>query len=448
MLTISGGKPSHRFCDGTGRRNFLKIGGLGLGGLALPDLLRAGAAAPGGARRDKAVIMIYMPGGPPHQDMYDIKEDAPSEIRGEFKSAPTRIPGLRLCEHLPRIGAIADQCVFVRAMVGAKDRHYSHQCLTGRHNDNAPAGGWPEIGSAVAKLDADAGRAAGSPPYINLSPKMRHKPYNFGEGSFLGAAHKPFRPNGDTLADMTLEGVTPERLGDRAALLRGFDRLRRDVDASGEVAGLDGFNQQALDILTSSKLAEALDISREPDRVRARYGDGTAKEQGDAAPRLNGQFLAARRLVEAGARVVTLSYSFWDWHGSNFKHAKENLPDFDQAYSALVEDLADRGMLDDVTVIAWGEFGRSPKINAQGGRDHWPGVSCALLSGGGMNTGFALGSTDRLGGEAADRPVEFPEIFATLYHNLGIDAAQTTVTDLTGRPRYLVEGYAPVAELV
>ena len=158
--------------------------------------------------------------------------------------------------------------------------------------------------------------------------------------------------------------------------------------------------------------------------------------------------MAARRLVEAGARVVTLSYSFWDWHGANFKRAKENLPDFDQAYHALITDLEERGMLDDVTVVAWGEFGRSPKINKNAGRDHWPKVSCALLSGGGMQVGGAIGSTDRLGGEAEERPVHFGEIFATMYNNLGIDASQTTIMDLGGRPRYLVEGHSPINELV
>ncbi|CAN5149170.1 DUF1501 domain-containing protein [soil metagenome] len=445
MITLFGQRRSKKFCDGLSRRQFLRIGALGMGGIALPDLLRAEAS---GGSSQKAIIMIYMPGGPPHQDMYEIKTDAPSEIRGEFKPIPTRVPGVHICEHLPRIANIADKCVFVRSVVGAKDRHYSHQCLTGRHNDDSPPGGWPEIGSVVSKLDADAGIANGSPAYINLSPKMRHTPYNFGQGSFLGAGHKPFQPGGETLSDMTLDQVSLERLGDRQGLLASFDRMRRDIDSTGEISGLDEFNRQAFDILTSSKLAGALELSREDPKLRERYGKGTEKEQGDAAPRLNEQFLVARRLVEAGARVVTLSYSFWDWHGANFKNAKANLPDFDQAYSALVEDLGARGMLDDVTVIAWGEFGRTPKINNNGGRDHWPNVSCALMSGGGMQTGGAIGKTDRLGGEATDRPVHFGEVFATLYHNLGIDAARTTVSDLGGRPRYLIEGYAPLPEVV
>jgi uncharacterized protein (DUF1501 family) len=278
---------------------------------------------------------------------------------------------------------------------------------------------------------------------------MRHTPYNYGRSSFLGFGHTPFMPLGAIKDDMVLNGITAERLSDRKGLLAGIDQYRRSVDASGVMDGLDSFQQRAFEILTSSRMLEALDISTEDAKVRQRYGKGTDKEQGDAAPRLNEQFLLARRLVEAGVRVVTLSYSFWDWHGNNFKIAKENFPDFDQALSALIEDLDVRGMLDDTTVIAWGEFGRTPKINKDGGRDHWPNVSCSLLAGGGMRTGQVLGATDRLGGEAVQRPVTFQEVFATLYHNLGIDALRTTVADLSGRPHYLVDNdVQPLKELV
>ncbi|MED6300109.1 MAG: DUF1501 domain-containing protein [Verrucomicrobiota bacterium] len=447
MITVFGDYESDKFCDGIARRSFLKIGGLAMGGIGLSQILQAESNIRTGSS-NKSIIMIYMPGGPPHQDMFEIKTDAPSEVRGEFRPISTKVPGVQICEHLPKIASIADKCVFIRSVVGAKDRHYSYQCMTGRHNDNSPAGGWPEIGSVIAELDSRSEQKTQAPTYINLSPKMKHTPYNFGHSSFLGVSCKPFRPNGDCLSDMTLEQISLNRLGDRRDLLQKFDKLRRDIDSFGSVAGMDGLSQQAFEILSSTKLAEALDIKKEDPKIRELYGEGTEKVQGDAAPRLNSQFLTARRLVEAGARVVTLSYSFWDWHGSNFKRAKENLPDFDQAYYALIQDLEDRGMLDDVTVIAWGEFGRTPKINKNAGRDHWPNVSCALLSGGGMQVGGAIGKTDRLGGEAAERPVHFAEIFATLYKNMGIDASQATVTDLGGRPRYLVEGYDPIKELI
>lgn len=427
------------------RRSFLRVGGLGLGGLTLPQLLQA-EAAQGHGKSNKAIILVYLPGGPPHQDMYDLKMEAPSEIRGEFSPIRTNVPGIQICEHLPRMAKMADKFTFVRSVVGAKDRHESFQCITGRLNDNVPPGGWPEIGSVISKLE---GGGPAVPPYVNLSPKMVHSPYNQGRTSFLGVAHAPFMPMGSVKDDMTLNGVTLERLSDRRALLTAFDRFRRDADASGSMVGVDSFKEQAFDILTSSRLLKALDISSEDPKLRERYGKGTDKVQGDAAPRLNEQFLLARRLVEAGVRVVTISYSFWDWHGNTFRIGRENLPDFDQAISALVQDLHERGLDKDVTVLAWGEFGRSPRINANGGRDHWPNVSCALLAGGGMRTGQVIGSTDRLGGEAAERPVHFQEVFATLYNNLGINPNTTTVADLTGRPHFLVDGqFQPMKEVI
>ncbi len=446
MLTLHSNGSSGSFCDGLSRRSFLRIGGLGLGGLTFPQLLRAESQQSRG-KSQKALILVYLPGGPPHQDMFDIKTDAPSEIRGEFSEIATNVPGIRICEHLPQMATMTDKLVFIRSVVGAKDRHESFQCVTGRLNENPPSGGWPEIGSVVSKLHGSTGSAV--PPYVNLSQRMQHTPYNQGRNSFLGVGHSPFMPLGSVKDDMSLNGVTIERLADRRSLLQSFDTFRRDADASGAMTGLDEFESQAFDILTSSQMLKALDVSSETDRIRARYGKGTGKVQGDAAPRLNEQFLLARRLVEAGVRVVTLSYSFWDWHGGNFKNAKQNLPDFDQAITALVQDLHDRGMEKDVTVLAWGEFGRSPRINKDGGRDHWPNVSCALMAGGGMKTGQAIGTTDRLGGEAADRPVHFQEIFATAYHNLGINPATATVSDLTGRPHYLVDGaYQPMKELL
>lgn len=417
-----------------------------MGGLALPELLRA-ESNQGKRKGHKAIIMVYLPGGPPHQDMYDLKMDAPAEIRGDFKPIATSVPGIRICEHLPRLAKMADKCVFVNSMVGSVGQHASFQCMTGRSNRNQPPGGWPELGSAVSRVQGAASDIA--PAYVNLSPKMRHTPYNFGKNSYLGMAHTPFNPGGEIKRDMALNGISLERLDDRQGLLASFDRFRRDIDQSGMMDGLDAFNQQAFDVLTSNRLLGALDLSQEDSKIRERYGKGTDKEQGDAAPRLNEQFLVARRLVEAGARVVTLSYSFWDWHSRNFQYGEENMLDFDQAITALIDDLHQRGMADDVTVLAWGEFGRTPKINPQGGRDHWPRVSNALLACGGMKTGQVIGSTDRLGGEAEDRPVHFQEMFATLYHNLGIDAQQTTLPDLTGRPQFLVDSnHQPISEVL
>jgi uncharacterized protein (DUF1501 family) len=260
---------------------------------------------------------------------------------------------------------------------------------------------------------------------------------------------------GPSRADMLLQGVTLDQLDRRKTLLASLDRFRRAADQSGKMHGMDSFTAQAMDILTSSRLADALDLSKEDPKVVERYGSGDEKVHIDenGAPRVPQSFLTARRLVEAGARVVTLNYSKWDWHGhpygSCFDRCKEDLQVFDTGFSALIEDLHDRGMEKDVTVAVWGEFGRTPTINANVGRDHWPRVACALLAGGGMKTGQVIGATDRLGGEAIARPVTFPDLFATLYHNLGIDTQSTTVTDLRGRPQYLVEdGAKAIAELI
>ncbi len=444
MLTILGHK--HRYCDGLSRRNFLRIGGLALGGLALPDMLRAESAA--GQRSHKAIIMIYLPGGPPHQDMFDLKMEAPSEIRGEFRPIRTNVPGIEICEHFPRLATMMDRVAVIRSMVGAIPQHDAFQCLTGRSLQSQPQGGWPSLGSVLSKLKGPAHPAM--PPFIGLSPKMGHMEWaDAGKPGFLGVTHAPFKPSaGEGQEDMVLNGVTLDRLNDRRALLGSFDRLRREADASGMMAGLDNFNQQAFGVLTSSRLMDALDIEKEIPAIRERYGHGDPKNRDDGGPKLMEHFLIARRLVEAGARCVTLAFSRWDWHGKNFDAGRQDMPMLDQGLAALLSDLYERGLEKDVSVVVWGEFGRTPQINKDAGRDHWPNVSCALVAGGGMRTGQIIGSTDRIGGEAKDRPVQFPEVFATLYHALGIDPNRTTVADLGGRPQYLVDRHQPMPELV
>lgn len=444
MLTIPG--PSSRFCDGLSRRHFLRIGSLGLGGLALPQLLHAESST-GRRHPQKSVIMIYLPGGPPHQDMFDLKLEAPSEIRGEFRPIPTNLDGLQICEHLPRLARIADKYTVVRSIADAVDDHSDFMCQTGRRKGNQPPGGWPTAGACVARILGATDAAV--PPFIGLEPRMQHRPYNAATAGFTGVGCESFKPAADSRSDMVLNGITTERLGDRRALLAAVDRFRRDVDTSGLMSGLDTFNQQAFGMLTSSRLLEALDAKGEDPKLLERYGKGDAKVHGDAAPMLNEQFLIARRLVEAGARFVTVAYGFWDYHGNNFGNARNDLPMLDQATSALIEDLHQRGLDKDVSVIVWGEFGRSPTINKDAGRDHWPRVSCALLAGGSMRHGQVIGATDRLGGEPAERPVTFGEVFATLYHTLGIDVNKVTLPDLSGRPQFLVpDGAQPMRELV
>jgi len=444
MLIIYGSK--QRFCDGISRRNFLKIGALGLGGLTLPQLLQAEAQS-GIRRSHKAVIMVFLPGGPSHQDIFDLKMDAPAEIRGEFRPISTNVPGIQICEHLPLLAKIMDKLVLVRSIVGATGDHYAVQCLTGRSHKNAPPGGWPCLGSTVAKIQGPLNKAI--PPFVGLSPKMGHMPWaDNGQPGFLGAAYAPFKPNDAGKDDLVLNGITLDRLADRKSLLDSFDRFRRDVDSSGVMAGLDSFNVQTFGMLTSSRLLEALDIEKEDPKVRARYGKGDPKNRDDGGPKLMEHMLIARRLVEAGARCVTLAFSRWDHHGDNFGALRQDLPLLDQGVSALVEDLHQRGLEKDVSVVVWGEFGRTPTINKDAGRDHWPRVSCGMLACGGMKTGQIIGATDRLGGEIVERGVHFGEVFATLYHQLGIDTNRVTLLDLSGRPQYLVDGWQPMPELV
>ena len=435
------------------RRHFLQIGALGAGGLTLSRLLRA-EAADGGRSSRKSVILIYLVGGPPHQDMFDLKPDAPKEIAGSWKPTATNVPGVRICEAFPHLARIMDKLVLVRSLVGNHNDHDATQVFTGR-NPRKPAasGGWPQFGSAVAKLQGPAGPAV--PPFISLCYTCTHPPYNEPGPGFVGPSFAPFRPAGPARDDMAPRGVTVRRLADRKKLLKGFDDLRRDLDAAGVMGGMDHFNEQAFGLLTSSRLAEALDLSKEDPRIVDRYGTGDPKVFMDenGAPRVPQSLLIARRLIEAGARVVTLNYSKWDWHGgannSIFKREGEDFPVFDQCVSALVEDLHQRGLDRDCTVIVMGEFGRTPKISAQVGRDHWPQVNMALLAGGGMRTGQVIGATDRIGGEAVRRPVTSGELYATLYRNLGIDVDRTTIPDFSGRPQYLVEDQArPLPELL
>ena len=457
MLTIVGPR-QNGFCDRLDRRSFLQIGSLALGGatLSLPQLLRAEqAAATNGQQptRHKAVINIFLSGGPPHQDLVDLKPDAPSEIRGEFLPIDTNVPGIQICELLPKLAAMTDKLAIIRSLVGSDGRHAAFQCQTGRRFANQIAGGWPSMGSFVSKLQGAVDPAV--PPFVGLAPKMLTSTWaDPGQPGFLGPSHAPFLPNAEGKKDMVLNGVDTDRFGTRKSLLKDFDTLRRDVDASGMLRGMDKFTEQAFGILTSSKLAEAIDLEREDPKLRDRYGRGSDKPAGygDAGPLNNDYLLLARRLVEAGVRVVTLAYGRWDWHGmphgTNFSNAREHFPMLDIGLSALIEDLERRGLLDTTTVLVWGEFGRTPKINPVGGRDHWPEVACAILAGGGIRTGQVIGSTNRNAEHAKDRPVTFQEVFATLYHSLGIDVNTATINDLAGRPQYVIDGVQPIRELV
>ena len=452
MLQISGRTLSSH-CDGHTRRQFLKIGGLALGGLSLPQILQAEESSPatrGRSLSHKAVIMIYLSGGPSHQDMYDLKMAAPAEIRGSFRPISTNVPGIDICEHMPRLARMMDKVAIIRSLYGCPDQHASDLCLSGYpigargRQDNHPS-----LGANVSRLQGPVDPAV--PPFVGLTIKTRHDPYcNPGLPGFLGTAHAPFQPDGEGMANMRLNGVTLEQLRNRQSLLSSFDQFRHQVDRMEAYRGVDALSRKAFDVLTSSKLVEALDLEKEDPAVRDRYGRGSADPAfgEDAGPHWMDQFLMARRLVEAGVRCVTLSFGSWDRHGGNFERLPVQLAKFDQGITALIEDLHQRGLDQDVSVVAWGEFGRTPRINKDGGRDHWPQVSCGLLAGGGMRVGQIIGSTNRLGEVPQDRPVHYQEVFATLYHRLGIDVANATIPDQAGRPQYLVDHREPIRELL
>ena len=446
MLTVYGRKT--KYCDGVSRRSFLKIGGFALGsvgGMTLSDILQAQDES-GNRSSHKAIINVFLGGGPPHQDMWEIKTEAPSEIRGEFKPISTRVPDIQIGECFPRIAAMMDKFVAIRSITGCSGAHDAYQCMTGWNRGTFPSiGGMPSIGSAVAKVKGLVDKSV--PASVGLAAKTKHAPWSeSGQPGFLGASFKPFKPNGEMMADLKLNGITLDRLADRKSLLGSLGNLKRQFE---NVHGVDSFDQEAFGVLTSSKLVDALDLSKEDPKIVKKYGDGKPyKYQYDGAPTCNDHLLMARRLVEAGVRSVSLSYGRWDSHGANFDLVRDHGAKLDQCVTALVEDLEERGMLDDVTVIVWGEFGRTPKINKNAGRDHWPRVSCALMAGGGIRAGQAIGATNRLGEYAAKRPVPMQEVIATLYHNLGVDPMNTTLVDQTGRPQYLLDHRKPMPELV
>ena len=448
MLTLWGPSERERYCDGLSRRSFLQIGSLAIGGLCLPDLIQAEVRGAGnGAKQShKSVIMVYLSGGLAHQDTFDLKPEAPAGIRGEFKPIATRLPGVQVSELLPRTAAAMDKIALIRSLVGLRDEHSSFQNLTGFPMGQSQREGKPSFGSVIARMQGPVDPVV--PPFIDLFPVMQHRPYNSPGPGFLGHAYKPARMDGDDLALLKApENVPPQRFDHRRTLLDQFDGFRRQVETT-EVNGMSDVYRHAFDVLTSDKVANALDITREDPRLRDRYGVGSSQHLGDGAPMWNDQLLIARRLAEAGARCITVAYGFWDTHGQNFSWLRQRLPLFDLGISALIEDIYARGLDRDVTVIVWGEFGRTPKINKDAGRDHWARVNSALLSGGGMKVGQVIGSTDKQGGSAASHPVPYLDVLATIYHNLGIDC-HAFIRDKADRPVHILPPTAmPIRELI
>lgn len=442
MLRLN--QSAHRYCDGLTRRSFIQLGGLVAGGLSLAQLFNVEAQA-GVVGNHKSVIMVYLSGGLAHQDTFDLKPNAPVEIRGEFRPISTAVPGVEFGELLPKLAACADKFSVIRSCVGQRDEHSSFQNLTGYTMGEVQRDGIPNFGSVIARVQGATNPVI--PPFVDLFPTMQHRPYNSTGAGYLGSEFNQVRADGEDLASMKLRYVESPQFSSRQRLLEELDSLRRQADTPS-FADMQENYRRAFEVLTSSRLVDALNVELEDPGLRDKYGKGSSKHLGDGAPTWNDQLLTARRLVEAGVRVVTVAYGFWDTHGNNFGHLKEHLPTFDAGISALIEDIHQRGLENDVTVVVWGEFGRTPKINDKAGRDHWAPVQSVLLSGGGMQEGLVIGSTDKTAAYAEDRPVHYRDVLATIYHNLGIDT-QAYVRDKNDRPVLILpEDARPIRELV
>ncbi len=420
-------------CEGFHRRDFLKIGAAGLFGLSLPDLLRLEAQAGNEASRKKqadGVILVWLAGGPATIDMWDVKPEAPEGIRGEFKPIPTKIPGVSICEHLPKMAQVMDKAMIVRSLYHTIPSHGPATLFMTTGNKPTPALDYPSLGSLAARL---LPAEPAMPSYVSFADLRGGLA---GQAGYLGTAYNPFGVEGlgngkkgpGTLSVRGISlptGFSLNQLEDRNTLLEGFDHGLEALDKSTDlVDGLDAFHKKALEILRSDKTKKAFDLAQEPQTLRERYG---LTPFGQGA-------LAARRLVEAGVRFVTISIGGWDTHGKNFEAlSKRLLPQLDETLSALIQDLSDRGMLDRTAVYCAGEFGRTPKINKNAGRDHWARSMAVVLAGGGFRKGYVHGKTDTQGVAPVSDACTPDDLAATLFHCLGIDP-HLELRTRTGRP--------------
>ena len=438
-----------------GRRSMLKAGLAGMAGLTLPGLLEAreqSTAAGGKPIRQKSVILIWMTGGPSHIDTLDMKPSAPIEVRGPFSPISTVLPGVQICEYLPLQAAMLDKMTIIRSV---DCRHSNHEPnmvmqtanLAAEPRINREAEKFPALASIIAKQRLE--KLPDLPPYVVLNMKSRS---HVAWGGYLGHAYDPFLGNNAGSLFSLPGGLTADRLQSRRQLTSDLDRLRQDLDLSGSMEATNRFTQQAVSMVTGTSAREAFDISQESAAVRQRYGDHEWCRQA----------LLARRLVEAGVSFVTIDLSnhgasgTWDTHGDNippyggiWNGLRPLLPVFDRLLTTLVSDLEERGLLDDVLVLAMGEFGRTPKIGTQGssdGRDHWPIVMSMTVAGGGFRHGQVIGSTDRDAGQIKERPVTPGDLAATLFHHMGVPC-DISYLDNRGRPRVVVDQGKPIAEL-
>jgi hypothetical protein len=432
--------------DNFNRRRFLKVGALAVGGLNLGDILRLRAASTGG-KRQKSVIMIFLSGGPSHLDMYDMKPGAPREYRGEFSPIRTNVPGMEICELMPQQAKIADKFAILRG-VHFVHLHTANEFYSGYGWQESPRASVPgeaqrpALGSIVSRVRRGDSSV---PPYVSLD-----NPHDWERAYYAGMEHEPFRVGGgnsrEALDDMRRPAtVSRERLGLRADLLHSLRTIRRNFDNQGAALGVDSFQNRALEIVSSGKVRTAFDLEREARSMRARYGD----RHFTYGPHPGRSLLLARRLIEAGVSVVTVCLSGWDTHRANFSTLRDLVPPLDQAVHALVTDLEERGLLDDVAILMGGEFGRTPRIGdiTPDGRSHWPDAGFLWMAGGGLRTGQIIGATDARGEKVIGRPIGLQNVLSTLYHVLGIDPSLTLI-DHNGRPQYVLEHREPIVELL
>jgi hypothetical protein len=442
MLNLSG-KPLTGTCEGTNRREFLKVGSLGMTGFGLSGLLRqrAAAAAEGQSVKDTSVVWIWLGGGATHIETFDPKMEAPSEFRSTVGSVATKLPGVEIGGLLPKMAERADRMAFVRSFAHGNSGHGggTHYVMTGTNHPAADAGVGPikpSFGAITSRVRGTNHPVTGVPSFVRLAGLYADGP------NWLGAAYGPFDVGGEARNNMNLS-VDMNRLGDRRSLLSKVDRLDRQSDRNGQLEGLDKFEGQAFKLILS-RAKEAFDLTREDPRLRDKFNS--------AGTNLGDQLLLARRLCEAGCGFVTLnyanSYQGWDMHEKIEPQLKTACPPLDHAVSAFLDDLADRGLSEKILLVITGEFGRTPRVNGVAGRDHWGPLCTLALAGGGLKMGQVVGESSSKAEVPKSTPIEPKNVMATIFHVLGIDP-HTQMMDQSGRPQYLLPDAAtPIRELV
>jgi uncharacterized protein (DUF1501 family) len=427
--------PARRNCEGTSRRNFLRVGGLGMGAMSLGGLLqhKALAAERGLRTSDKSVIWLWLSGGPTHVETFDPKMTAPAEYRSVTGEVKTNLPGVTIGGNFEQLSQLADKMAIVRSFAHTNSGHSggTHYVMTGYDNRLADNGANPDrpfIGSIVSRIRGTNHPETGLPTYVRLGGIYADGP------AFLGTAYGPFDPAGEARRNMALS-IDQQRLSNRRAMLEGIDTVKRDIDRKGLMEGLDSFEQQAFNLILS-RSQQAFDMKYEDPRVVDRYGRG-----------LGEQMLLARRLCESGCGFVTINYGGWDMHSNIKQEMDRRGPEVDKAVSALIEDLDQRGMMDNVLLVISGEFGRTPKINGSGGRDHWAPLSTLAFAGGGLKMGQIIGESAEKVDVPKTTPITPQDLLATVFHVLDFDQ-RVQFTNQSGRPTYMIENGKPIQELV